>query len=232
MFITIHPIAETGVEVGKVAPSRILTCRCIQQVQCRHMKPSTLVSFSAILVLLDATLLAQASFSLRNGPVRAPVYDWHGNLLAGFQWRAEVYGGADPSSLSPVVNYYDRTRAVMSFYRAGYFMEPPGRADVDAVMGVPCGGWAWLQVKVWDVRLGATYEEASARDLGGYGESNVFYARGGDPTPVMPTPSGRLLGLQSFSVLQEVPEPSVWVLVAVGFGGLRSLRRRPAGHSV
>lgn len=174
----------------------------------------------------------QASFEIRNWGhigVHAPVYDWNGQLLAGEHWRAEVYGGLAPTSLSPLIDYYDfKTRAIVPFYRPGYFQEPRSGADVYSVLDVPCGGWAWLQVKVWDVRLGATYEEASALNLGGYGESNIFYADGGNPCHVMPTPSGPLLGLQSFSVLQQVPEPSVWALLALGFGGLSWFRRAPA----
>jgi hypothetical protein len=48
-------------------------------------------------------------------------------------------------------------------------------------------------------RFGASYEEAAARGLGGYGESPLFYAKGGDPFDQFPLPAP-LLGLQSFSL--------------------------------
>jgi hypothetical protein len=96
-----------------------------------------------------------------------------------------------------------------------------------SVLDVPNGGWAWLQVRVWDVQVGVTYEEAAARGLGGYGQSALFYARGGDPTGSIPTLPGPLIGLQSFSVLPVVPEPSAWLFLVLGLGGLvGSVRRR------
>lgn len=194
----------------------------------RVMTPRSFLLFGvAAAIEGETTGSAQASFELRNVSVGvyAPVYDGNGQRLFGSQWRAEVYGGASADSLSPVVDFYDRTRAIMAFGTAGFFREPPGGSDVYSVLDAPCGGWAYLQVKVWDVQLGATYEEASARNLGGYGESNVFYAQGGYPCMVTPTPSGPLLGLQSFSVLQEIPEPSEAVLLAVGGLGLWAWRR-------
>jgi hypothetical protein len=64
--------------------------------------------------------------------------------------------------------------------------------------------------------------------VGGYGESPLFYAQGGNPVPPGVSLPRPLIGLESFSVLQEVPEPSAWLLFAVGIGGLawRVSRRR------
>ena len=175
-------------------------------------------------------LLAQDVFILRNYPylssgVDAPVYDWSGNLLSGSEWRAELYGGAISNSLSPAVGYDTYVRMQAIFIRPGYFSNP---TSIDVlVLGVPGGGWAWLQVKVWDVQIGATCEETVARGLGGYGQSPLFYAQGGDPNALPPTVPLPLTGLQSFSVLEPVPEPAGWVLVAFGLGFvLRNGRRR------
>jgi hypothetical protein len=146
---------------------------------------------------------------VQNRPVDAPVYDWTGALLFGVDWRAELYGGATAGSLTPTLGWHGLTREFAPFVIPGYF-----RADHYVyVADVPQGGWAWLQVKVWNVQLGATYEEAVATGLGGYGQSPAFYARGG--APIVPTFPSQLDGLQSFSVLQVIPEPSGWALFVV-----------------
>ena len=171
-------------------------------------------------------VLTQAYFVCSNygfvdqtgGFFKAPVYDWTGNLLAGANWRAELYGGKTPDSLSPVIGYGSGIREITPFQRPGYFADGDG-----IVLDVRGGSWAWLQVKVWDVGLGATYEEASARGLGGYGQSALFYELGGDPWRLdLPTP---LTGLSSFSVVQEVPEPSTWAFLGLGLAALWCLRR-------
>jgi hypothetical protein len=142
------------------------------------------------------------------------------------EWRAELYGGATADSLIPVIDYDTGRRGIATFRGPGYFFCGHGTLSV---MSVPPRGWAWLQVKVWDVQLGATHEEVSARGLGGYGESVLFYAQGHDPTGSVPELPAPLIGLQSFSVLQPIPEPSTWALLAVGGGGLVwSIRRRKA----
>jgi hypothetical protein len=127
---------------------------------------------------------AQASYSLSNHwrPVGldAPVFRWDEVPLQGPEWRVELYGGRTQDSLQPVIDYLYGTREIVSLAAPGYFRSSSGFLSI---IDAPMGGWAWLRVKVWDVGLGATFEEATARGMGGYGQSALLYAQGGVPVP-------------------------------------------------
>ena len=194
------------------------------------MKINLILHFAALPGLLACAAFGQSKFELANKiGVDAPVFDAQGAPLAGPNYRAELWGAATPTTLSPLVLIdLGNSREIVPFVTPGYFI-PTSSSDNLCVLSVPIAGWAWLQVRAWDVRLGATFEDAAARGLGGYGESPLFYARGTDPfdpNGQLPAP---LIGLQSFSLLPEVPEPSVWALLA--FGGVSLVwagrRRRP-----
>jgi len=165
--------------------------------------------------------VGQASFALVNRPPpagleHAPVFDADGYPLEGPVYVAELWGGVEPDSLSPAARdlFPPPERVIVPFRtgdRAGYF------SGGDAIiLGTPAGGEAWLRVRAWDTRVGATYEEAVARGLGGYGESPLFFADGGNPASPNPEAPKPLYGLQSFRLLPVIPEPSTWLLLAVG----------------
>lgn len=170
----------------------------------------------AVMVL---DLPAQATFLMRNyvpNALDAPVFNYYGSRLFGSNYVAVLYGGpafevlylARENSLGyPLMTPVPLTHTVNG--QGGYFYL--GR-DV-LFFNVDCGGIAWLQVRVWDTELGATYEQVAQLGLGGFGESALFQKQGGAPCRLPPTLPEPLIGLQSFSL---VPEPSVWTLLALG----------------
>jgi hypothetical protein len=186
--------------------------------------------------LLSATCLVmsgfgQSTFGFQNwiaGGLDAPVFDSAGNRLAGTDYVAMLYGGPTVDMLVPARN--DGTINAMSpvpftyqpLGMSGYFREPL----YVTVANVLPGATAWLQVRAWDTRLGATYEDVVALGIGGYGESNLFQKRGGDPEGGVPGLPEPLIGLQSFSLLPVIPEPSSTALLLLGLSLLLRQCRR------
>src|SRR6185369_12808090 len=161
------------------------------------MKMNLILMLLALNYLSLCTVFAQSSFLLRNR-VDAPVYDSLGIPLAGTHYRAELWGGATADSLSPLVDIDQGfTRVFAPFIVPGFFSSDSGYISVRTV---PPFGFAWLQVRAWDTRLGATYEEVAGLAIGGYGESTLFYAQGGNPLLIPASNPGPLIGLQSFSL--------------------------------
>ena len=189
------------------------------------MRAYSIISCLALSLWPSCSVLGQSSFWLANHVgVDAPVFDAQGAPLAGPNYSAELWGSATPDSLTPlvVINQGDR-REIVPFITRGYFFSGNSFLCVTSVLPA---AFAWLQVRAWDARLGATFEDAAARGLGGYGESPLFYARGSDPFLIPPELPGPLIGLQSFSLLPEVPEPSTWALLAFAGMSVVWARRR------
>lgn len=168
-------------------------------------------------VLVPCAVFSQASFELanHNSPlVDAPVFDAQGIPLTGTNYFAELWGSSTPDSLTPLVLFVGGSREIVPFLSRGYFI-PDSTSGHLVVATVPPSGWAWLQVRAWDARLGATYEETVARSLGGYGESPLFYAQGSNPFDLLGLPAP-LIGLESFSLREVIPEPSSALLLLLG----------------
>jgi hypothetical protein len=187
-----------------------------------NIKPQSVILSCFISNLLAVAVVAQSTFRFENvnsaAGIDAPVFDAEGARLAGPNYAAELWGGVTSNSLSPTVSFFSGQRVILPFetgLAAGYFTTTSSMA----VWAVSGGGFAWVQVRAWDARLGATYEEVLALGIGGYGESAQLNIRGGNPLGVPPTVSAALTGLQSFSLLPVVPEPSTWALLALGGAG-------------
>ena len=161
------------------------------------MKLSILLSWAFLNLVLPWSGFGAATFDLRNRNrpygVDAPVFDARGVLLEGTNYLAELYGGPRPDALTPATDDTPR-RIIVPFGAQGYFSYLTTEVFITTV---PALGWAWLQVRAWDVRLGSTYEAVVDRGLGGYGESPLFYAQGGLSGHLGPPPQP-LIGLQSF----------------------------------
>ena len=183
------------------------------------MKTKLIIGFVALNSLLLPAAFGQSTFQFLNFQpalgIDAPVYDAQGVPLEGPNYVAELWGGAAPDSLTPATTFGGSLPVVVPFYTgtgAGYFESQTTVVILDAYPYFP----AWLQVRAWDARLGTTYEQVAALGLGGYGESSLLYLQGGNPLMVPPTAPSPLFGLQSFSLLPVVPEPSTWTLLALG----------------
>jgi len=179
-------------------------------------------AIAALSLLLGQPLFGQGTFAFQNKTfgLDAPVFDFWGNRLSGSIYRAELYGGITPETLQPArllapSTIFSTQRVAAPFLEgngAGYFI--PNTAVW--IWDVPDGALAWLQVRAWDTRVGATYEDALASGRGGFGESPLFQGQSGCPNCAPPVSPSYLFGLQSFSLRAVVPEPSTWALLALG----------------
>ena len=189
-----------------------------------HMKTLYYVTLLAF-VLTYESAYGQGTFEMRNlntfAGVNAPIFDAQGVPLAGPKYLAELWGGATNDSLSPAVDAeVGGQRLTVPFFTGGYI----AGSRTAFILSVPGGGFAWLQVRAWDARLGSTYEEVLALNIGGYGESNLLFLMSGNPNP-NPTLPSPLTGLQSFSLLPVIPEPGSAALLWCGALALVAFRR-------
>lgn len=185
------------------------------------MNARQLILFLEI-ALIPNLVTGQSTFVFRNkyGGVNAPIFDAMGTPLAGPQYYAELYGGVASNSLAPATTVdSSAVRVIVPFLsgvNAGYILS----SQVAVAWNAPPGGFAWLQLRAWDASLGATFEDVMALGLGGYGESELFYAPGGDPTLLPAGTPLPLTGLQSFSLRPAVPEPSAAAVLGLGVASL------------
>jgi hypothetical protein len=160
------------------------------------------------MLLLIPTVTAQGAdggtifFANRSLPARidAPVFAEDGTTpLEGMDFVAELWAGPDLDSLAPV-SWMVPFGTGMA---AGYWSA--GSSAVVYVPSVAPGATAFVQVRVWEVALGATYEEARASG-GRIGKSIVMaLVTGGAGTP--PSLPANLVGLTPFRLGDDPPAP-------------------------
>src|SRR5713101_5466972 len=175
------------------------------------MKPSKQsLPYAVALVAFFAPRVCQSQFSSYSfnnyfSDALAPVFDASGDRLSGTNYVAVLYGGPSPDALQ----LGGRLNTLVPMAPVPFIYKPNGldgyfNGGGVVVNSMNCGGFAWLQVRAWDARLGATYDDVAKLGLGGYGQSNLFEAAGGDPYPCLP-PGDQgvpkpMIGLQSFSL--------------------------------
>jgi hypothetical protein len=178
-----------------------------------NLLTKALVLVSALFVLLPASVYSQGTIHFSNfAPsveINAPVFFPDGATgVGGPDFVAQLYVSLTPGSLSGVYPVGDpapfRTGA-----GAGYWV-PNLRLVAEAEAGTTVG----VDVRVWSLNGGATYEEANATRSWDVwvGQSAPFEVTlGTTENPAY------LTGLQTFYVYPTIPEPSILGLAVAGF---------------
>jgi len=152
--------------------------------------------------------------------VNSPLNPATGVGLTDSTYVAELYAGTSAASLAPLTTSISRFRQSTSSNKGKWAATGiNGPNDPLTLPGLNSGDIAFLQVKVWNLASGSSFESAVG---GKAGASSVF-------TYKVP-PAGDLLltdfymeNLQAFAL---VPEPSAIALGVMGVAGLLLIRRR------
>jgi len=151
--------------------------------------------------------------------VNARLFDFTGTTpLSGTGFSVQLWYGP---SATPVGALTPLASPILGFntgMATGYFGSPTVQ-----IPGVPIGGVATLQVRLWDNAGGTITSYAQALTSGLYsGQSNAFQSAPlGDN--LNPATIPVMQGLQTFFL---IPEPSTHALLAFGLGALLLPRRR------
>jgi len=172
---------------------------------------------------LTHSAIAQGTIDFRNlaimGGVRvvdAPVRNADGTLLLGTIFRAALYGGAAGTAESELRMFGPSAGFLTIAAGAGYFAGGTRTLNENGVTVTP-GAPATLQVRVWDLESGPTWESAVIR-----GQSSLLTINTGG-AGIPPSTPALLIGLNPFTI----PEPSTTALgITAGLGALLMLPRR------
>ncbi len=186
----------------------------------------SLISLIASLLLLTAASRGQGTVNFRNtGPFLTEadrlVRDSAGNLLVGTNYLAQLYYGAPGSLEAQLIPVDD---APTSFRIPTTTSPGTWKGGVRTLNGFLSRDIVSLQVRVWDVAVGSSWEQASMAGFGDtqYGVSEIFDYMVPDPWDTSNT-RGQMDNFRAFSL---VPEPSILTLAVVGAFGLWFFGRR------
>jgi hypothetical protein len=176
---------------------------------------------AAMLIGFDFSVQAQGAVDFRNSVqfVTATdrlVRDVSGTPLVGTNYLAQLYYGANPSSLNPV------TDAPAPFRPATHSSPGTWTGGTRILWGFSPGQIVTLQVRVWDGTVAASYEDAAAIGFLAtqHGVSNPF-----EFIPPSITSPASAWYIEEFRGFTLVPEPSVALLGMIGIVGLCFWRR-------
>jgi hypothetical protein len=154
--------------------------------------------------------------------LNAPIYSnpWpHGGIerCSGPYWVADLYFGPEGTTEQWLLTPLGQPATFLTEARAGYFI-----GGARTIPGIYGGSVAVLQVRVWNLQAGATWEQAMSSPFIGYavGWSSLFNVT----LAALPNPPPNLTGLESFGALW-IPEPAAGALVLAG-GLVFAFRKR------
>jgi hypothetical protein len=144
------------------------------------------------------------------------VRDIFGAPLVGTNYLAQLYYGANSSSLNPV------TDAPAQFRPATHALPGTWAGGTRILWGFFQGQIVTLQVRVWDGTVAGSYEEAAALNFFGtqHGISQAFEF----VVPSTSSPASAFF-MDNFRGFTLVPEPSIALLGIIGIVGLYFWRR-------
>lgn len=184
---------------------------------------TTLMSVAAVACYAQGVVnFANDSGALTSPPDRLVRFASSGLPATGTNLQVQLYYGASTAtanSLIPVSNNPARLRASTTS-APGTWSAGGGRT----LTGFDTGSTALLQVRVWDLNFGATYEAAFANPLntGLIGVSQPFTFLVPAATDVV---NQAMSGFQGFTIA-AIPEPATFALAGLGAAALLIFRRR------
>jgi hypothetical protein len=157
-----------------------------------------------------------------NGP-GAAADDW----IGGDTYTAQIWAGP-ANAAETALQAVSPTTTMRTGNGAGYVVPPAGAL---VIPGVPGGGTASIQLRVWNNKGGTitSYDAALADPTGEYGFSRVVQVGPlGDPNAIPPTTPVDLgaFGTTSGFATQVVPEPTTIALGLLGAVALMLRRRK------
>jgi hypothetical protein len=212
VYLESHHVSVAQLSVGHLSQA-LSVCLGPARIDPVKKLPKALLLISALFVLLPASANSQGAIYFSNfappQTINAPVYFPDGTTrISGPGFVAQLYVSLTPGSFSAVYPVGEpapfRTGA-----GSGYWVP-----DLRLVAEAEPGTTVVVDVRVWSLNGGATYEEANAtRSL------DVWVGQSAAVQVTLGTTDhpAYLTGLQTFYVYPTIPEPSILGLAVAGF---------------